>query len=249
MTTFPKTARKKLNAILGLFGFQLLRPNERTHIKSFQPFGHTLKEARKAGLSVGDYIDLKFQVPGATQSTIDRLTAFGIFGDKVHRVCEVGPGSGRYLEKVQRLCATSSYEIYETDQDWSDWLARTYNARAHDADGATLRETANGSIDLVHAHKVLVYLPFVATCQYFDEMVRVARNGGSIVFDIVSESCMGDDMIEKWIASRLYFPCMMPREFVVAFFARRHCSLRGSFHAPMMPGQSEYLVFVKDTGD
>lgn len=247
MTTFRKTARKMLNAILGLFGFQLLRPGERAHIKSFQPFGQTLKEARKAGLSVGDYIDLKFQVPGATQSTIERLTTFGIFGGKVQCVCEVGPGSGRYLEKVQRLCATSSYEIYETDKDWSDWLARTYHVKAHDADGATLRETATGSVDLVHAHKVFVYLPFVVTCQYFDEMIRVARRGGSIVFDIVSESCMGDDMIEKWIASKLYFPCMMPREFVVAFFARRQCSLRGSFHAPMMPGQSEYLVFVKGT--
>ena len=111
-----------------------------------------------------------------------------------------------------------------------------------------MRETASGSMDLVHAHKVLVYLPFVVTCQYFDEMIRVARRGGSIVFDIVSESCMGDDMIEKWIASGLYFPCMMPREFVVAFFARRQCSLRGSFHAPMMPGQSEYLVFCQGYG-
>ena len=247
MATLRKTARKMLNAILGLSGFQLVRPGEKSHIKSFQPFKRTLKEARKAGLSVGEYIDLKFQVPGATQSTIDRLATLGIFDRKVQCVCEVGPGSGRYLEKAQRLCAPCSYEIYETDQEWSDWLARSYHVKAHDADGTTLRDTATGSVDLVHAHKVFVYLPFVVTCRYFDEMIRVARPGGSIVFDIVSESCMDDDMLAKWIASELYFPCMIPREFVIAFFAKRQCSLKGSFFAPMMPGQSEYLLFFKGT--
>lgn len=247
MATLRKTARKTLNAILGLSGFQLVRPGERVHIKSFQPFRRTLKEARKAGLSVGDYIDLKFHVPGATQATIDHLVGFGILSPKIQSVCEIGPGTGRYLAKAQHLCAPCSYEIYETDNEWSDWLARTYHVTAHDADGTSLHDTASGSMGLVHAHKVFVYLPFVVTCQYFDEMIRVARSGGWIVFDIVSENCMPDTTIGKWIASRVYYPCMMPREFVIQFFARRQCSLRGSFFAPMMPGQSEYLVFVKGT--
>jgi hypothetical protein len=247
MATLRKTARKTLNSILGLYGLQILRPGEKVHIKSTQPFRLILKEARKANLSLADYIDGKFHVPGATQSTIDQLATFGVFGAQVRRICEVGPGSGRYLEKVQRLCAPCSYEIYETDQEWSDWLARSYRVTAHDANGTTLRDTATGSVDLVHAHKVFVYLHSVVTCQYFDEMIRVARPEGQIVFDIVSENCMDDPLLEKWIASRVYYPCMMPREFVIAFFARRHCSLRGSFFAPMRPGESEYLVFVKDT--
>jgi Methyltransferase domain len=245
MGTLRKTARRTITAALGFAGFELLRLGRTDYVKSFLPLRQTLKEAKRAGLTVGDYIDLKFQVPGATQSTIDQLTAFGIFNGKVEAVCEVGPGSGRYLEKVQRLCAPSSYEIYETSKEWSDWLARIYHVTAHDADGTSLRDTATGSVDLVHAHKVFVYLPFVVTYQYFDELIRIARTGGSIVFDIVSERCMVNDIVEKWIASKLYFPCMMPREFVIDFFARRQCSLRGSFFAPLIPGQSEYLVFVK----
>jgi hypothetical protein len=236
-----------LNATLGLYGFQLLRPGENAHIVSFQPFKQILKEAKKAGLTVGNYIDWKFHIPGATQSTIDQLARFGAFEGKVQRVCEVGPGSGRYLEQVQRLCAPSTYEIYETDQEWSDWLARTYHVTAHNADGTTLRDTATESVDLVHAHKVFVYLPFVVTCQYFDEMIRIARPGAQIVFDIVSENCMPDPILKKWIASCIYYPCIMPREFVIQLFATRQCSLQASFFAPMMPGQSEYLVFVKET--
>ncbi len=246
MARFRKAARKTFNSMLGLAGFQLLRPGERAHIKSFQPFRHTLKEALKAGLPVGSYIDAKFHVPGATQATIDQLAALGVFNGKVRSVCEIGPGSGRYLEKVERLCSPCSYHIYETDNEWSDWLARTYRVTPHDADGTSLRDTAGDSVDLIHAHKVFVYLPFVVTCGYFKEMIRVAHRGGQIVFDIVSENCMADAVVEKWIASGVYYPCIMPREFVIDFFTRRQCSLQSSFFAPMMPGQSEYLVFAKE---
>jgi hypothetical protein len=246
MARFRKAARKTLNKMLAPAGFQLLRPGEKPHIKSFQPFHHTRKEAMKAGLSVGDYIDVKFHVPGATQATIDQLEALGIFNEKVRSVCEIGPGSGRYLEKVQRLCAPCSYHIYETDHEWSDWLVQTYHVTPHDADGTSLRDTISESVNLIHAHKVFVYLPFVVTCGYLNEMIRVTRSGGRMVFDIVSENCMPDATVEKWIASGVYYPCMMPREFVIDFFAKRQCSLQSSFFAPMMPGYSEYLVFAKE---
>jgi hypothetical protein len=246
MNAFRQAAREKLNVLLGRAGFQLVRNGNRSHITSFQPLSRTLQEADRAGLSVGDYIDQKFQVPGATQSTIDQLAALGLLTKDVRTVCEIGPGSGRYLEKVQRLCAPRSYEIYETDKDWSDWLTRRYQVTAHAADGSTLQSTANDSIDLGHAHKVFVYLPFVVACQYFLELIRVARKGGWITFDVVSESCMSDAMIEKWIERKIYYPCMMPRSFVIDFFARRGCHLRASFFAPMVPGVSEYLVFAKD---
>lgn len=246
MATFQRAVRNRLNRLLGPTGFQLLRPSELAYVKSFQPCRRTLQEARKAGLSVGDYIDTKFHVPGATQTTIDQMADCDIFSRKISRVCEIGPGSGRYLEKILRLCAPDSYEIYETDSAWSEWLARTYNVVAHDADGITLRDTPSASVDLVHAHKVFVYLPFIVTCGYFDEMIRITKAGGQIVFDIVSENCMPDATMEKWIASKVYYPCIMPREFVVQFFAGRQCSLRSAFFAPMMPGESEYLVFVKE---
>ena len=77
-------------------------------------------------------------------------------------------------------------------------------------------------------------------------MIRIARPKGKIVFDIASDSCMNDPTLEKWIASGISYPCILPRKFVVDYFAKRNCFLRSSFFAPMVPGQSEYLVFVKD---
>jgi SAM-dependent methyltransferase len=231
--------------MLSSSGLELVRVGEKDHIKSYISFTQTIRAASEAGLSVGDYIDAKYHVPGATQTTIDDLTERGIFDDKIGSVCEIGPGSGRYLEKIQRLSTPCSYEIYETDKDWSDWLERKYHVVAHQADGTNLRDTATGSVDLVHAHKVFVYLPFIVTFQYFGEMIRVTRPGGKIVLDIVSENCMSDAIIDQWIASRAYSRCMIPRDFVIDFFARRQCFLQSSFLAPMLPGQSEYLIFAK----
>lgn len=237
---------KAVNSMLSVAGLELTRCSQRECVRSFLPFRQTLAEAAKARLSVGDYIDAKYQVPGATQATIDQLMRFGILSPKIQSVCEIGPGSGRYLEKTQRLCEPRSYETYETDQEWSDWLVRTYHVIAHKADGTTLRETPSESVDLIQAHKVFVYLPFIVTCQYFAEMIRVARPGGYIVFDIISEKCLPDATIEEWIADRIYARSMMPREFVVDFFARRQCALVQNFLSPNLPGQSEYLLLVKN---
>jgi hypothetical protein len=246
MPRFSFTVRQKLNTLLGYGGLQLVRAGEGNHIRSFIPCKRTVEEAGRARLSVGDYIDAKYHVPGATQATIDRLAELGVFSNTISSVCEIGPGSGRYVEKVRRLCAPRSYAIYETDKDWRDWLVRTYSVTAHEADGVSLRESAHGSVDLVHAHKVFVYLPFIVTFQYFEEMIRVARPGGRIVFDIVTERCLSDATIEQWIACHAYQRCMLPRDFVIQFFAKRQCTLRSSFLAPMLPGQSEYLVFTKE---
>jgi len=217
------------------------------YVKRYQPLKETLERARRAGLSVGDYIDATFQVPGATQATIDKLAAAGILGTDVRSVCEIGPGSGRYLERIMRRCPVSKYEIYETDGTWSEWLSDTFGVTARNADGVSLVETADCSIDLVHAHKVFVYLPSIVICRYFAEMIRVARAGGKIVFDCMSEACMADTVLEKWIAAGVYYPCMLSREFVVKYFERRGCRLLTSFFAPMLPGESEYLVFEKIT--
>jgi hypothetical protein len=246
MGKFRKTVRKTLNTALGVTGFQLRRVGERVHVIPFQPFSRTLRAAKEAGLSVGDYIDQKFHLPGATQGTIDQLVKLDVIRPGIQTVCEIGPGSGRYLEKVRKICRPSSYEIYETDQEWADWLMQSYDVLARSADGTTLRETPDESVDLIHAHKVFVYLPFVVTCGYLKEMVRVTRSGGRMVFDVVSEGCMPDATLEKWITSGIYYPCIMPRDFVISFFQMRKCSLQSSFFAPMLPGQSEYLVFVKD---
>jgi SAM-dependent methyltransferase len=245
MATIRRTIQKGINTILIPAGYELLPRFKRDFVRSYQPLRETLKEASKAGLSIGDYLDKKFQLPGVTQSTIDQLASYGILNSEIKRVCEIGPGSGRYLEKVQRLCSPSSYEVYETDPQWDDYVVRMYHVTSREADGTSLRHTADDSVDLVHAHRVFPYLPFIAQCRYFMEMIRITRPGGWIVFDTVTEACMTEDLLEKWIRDQRYDPCMMPRKYVEDLFSRRQCSLRWSFFIHFRPGQTEYLVFSK----
>lgn len=246
MGTLRRTVYKSLNAAIGPFGLELIPIGKPAYLRSFLPLKRTLRNAKEAGLSLCDYIDAKHQVPGATEATINQLKGLDVLSSRTRNVCEIGPGSGRYLEKVLASCAPAKYDIYETAREWSDWLARTYSVRACEADGQSLRQTEDASMDLVHAHKVFVYIPSVVTFRYLNEMIRVSQTGGYIVFDIVSQSCMDDLTITKWNAGQSNYITMMPKEVVIGFFAKRHCSLLSCFHAPLVPGSSEYLVFCKN---
>lgn len=248
MATWKSKVRSSINHLLSPAGYELVRYGQRDYAKPFLPFWPTLKKASKAKMSVGEYIDATYQRPGATQANIDKLVELGILTNKVRNICEIGPGSGRYLEKVMRICTPETYEIYETASAWSDWLAKEHRVMAHKPDGKTLGQTKSDSVDLVHAHGVFIYVPFLVSWQYFAEMIRVARPGGHIVFDIFTPACFPDSMIEKYISVGIYDRSMIPAEFAVDYFARRQCSLLHTFFGTMVPGQTQYHIFVKNGG-
>ncbi len=94
--------------------------------------------------------------------------------------------------------APRCYEIYETAKDWLPHLSQLPNIVVRDCDGHTLSQTRDASVDLVHAHKVFVYLEFYATAGYLKEMARVVRPGGTVAFDIVTEGCLDDETVGTW---------------------------------------------------
>jgi SAM-dependent methyltransferase len=248
--TLLHSLRRTLNKILYRIDFELVRRSEidaensaGQAIRSFLPLHETLAGARAAGLSVADYVDSKHQRVGATQETINRMTELGIFSRRIERICEIGAGSGRYLEKTIQVCHPSYYEIYETARDWSGWLKKTYNVTAHDADGVSLKETPSHSIDLVVAHKVFVYLPFLVACRYFGEMCRVVRPGGRVLFDAVTEDCMDKETLERWLSSGASYPTILPKQYIIDLFEERGCKLEHTFPAYLKPGRALYLVF------
>ena len=85
-----------------------------------------LAGAESAGMSLGDYIDMRSNVPGTTGATIDKMTELGVFFGKIDNVCEIDPGSGRYLEMVIDACRPEHHEIHETSNDWREWLVEKY---------------------------------------------------------------------------------------------------------------------------
>jgi hypothetical protein len=111
------------------------------------------------------------------------------------------------------------------------------------SDGRTLASTATASVDLLHAQKVFVYLDFATMVGYFSEMIRVARPGGVIAFDIVSERCLDDEILEMWVnvGHTLHRP--IPREWVVDYFRRRDVTFIGDHRAILSGGKSDLLVF------
>ena len=241
---------KKINFFLGLLKLKLIRLRPYTDYRDYIPFERTIVGAKEAGLSVGDYIDLKHNKPGATQDTIERLDALKVFEGNIERVCEIGPGSGRYLEKVIKKCSPDYYEIYETAKVWEKWLVEQYQLKAQPTDGKSLASTPSESIDLVQAHKVLSGQPSLVLCRYLQEMARVTRTGGKIVFDIVTEECFDEETLKNWLdTGRGYqhYPCLVPKQFAINLLERHGCNFVGSFFVPMKPGKTECMVFVKKT--
>ena len=165
--------------------------------------------------------------------------------DKCETVCEIGPGSGRYAEEVIEALHPDTYEIYETARDWLPYLGKLPNAVIRDCDGHTLSQTRSSSVDLVHAQKVFVYLQFYATAGYLEEMARVVSPGGAVAFDIITEACLDDKIIEAW-TKRGTFYRPISRVWAVEFLQRRGLTLRGSYFAPLPPGTTELLVFRRD---
>lgn len=233
-----------VNQVLSLAGVELIRKDK--EFQDYIPLKKTLADAEQAGMPLGDYIDMRFNVPGTTQKTIDKMAELGVFSGKVDRVCEIGPGSGRYLAKVVELCKPGYYEIYETSKDWREWLAQKYGVVSQNTDGASLSSTPSQSLDLVHTHKVLYGNPIITIGRYLLEMARVVKDGGYAVFDLVTEDCLADELLDKWISSGVdHAHSMTSKQFAIDFFTRRGFQYLGGFIVPMEPGVTEYFVFKK----
>jgi hypothetical protein len=218
-------------------------------VANFIPFKETMEKARTAGMSIGDYVDTVMNgVPDMTRNTINNMKSLGVFSKPMGTVVEIGPGTGRYLEKTLKAARSSRYEIYETAAPWSAYLVKEYSVTAQPTNGYALTHTADGSADMVQAHKVFSGVPFMATCCYWHEMSRVIGPGGWAVFDVVTERCLAGDTLRIWAESGIRngsYPSVMPREVAVSFFIGKGFTLAGSFIVPMPPGTTELLVFKR----
>lgn len=212
-------------------------------ISAFLSADETIAEATREGLSVCDYIDLHHARPGATADTVAAMLKIGGLSEPVARVCEIGPGTGRYAEKVIAALHPEVYEIYETAFDWLRHLRKLPNVAIRPADGHSLASTESGSCDLVHAQKVFVYIPFITTAGYLREMARVVRPGGIVAFDVITENCLTDETVDGWLKSDATLFIPTPRSWVIEFLAKLGLTLEGSVIEPLPNGSTELLVF------
>lgn len=235
--------RDSINTLLRPVGVQVVRGwTTDPAIKTFLSARKTIAAANRAGLSVGDYIDREHAEAGTTDAAVDTMLTLAELPERLSRVCEIGPGSGRYAEKVIERVRPDVYEAYETARDWWPHLAQLPGLVNRACDGHTLGETATESVDLVHAQKVFVYIPFATTVGYLMEMARVVRPGGAVAFDIVSEDCLDEATIDSWVTrGTIFLPT--PRQWLLDFLAGRGLTFLGNAFLPMTGGRTELLVF------
>jgi hypothetical protein len=67
-------------------------------------------------------------------------------------------------------------------------------------------------------------------CRYFEEMARVVRSGGKVVFDIVTEECMDDETLKDWRktgAGYQHYPALMCKRLFVNIYEGGDTLARG----------------------
>jgi len=240
-----KIIQNIINSILGLLKLRLIKSS---HLNNSNNQGYisaqeTVKNAHNEGLSVCDYVEKIWDQVGETQKVIDNMEKFGSFDKVSPVVCEIGAGTGRYMEKVIEKCAPAKYESYETATDWAEWLSTEYPIISQSNDGFSLSSTKDNSIDLFHVHGVFVYLPFFDSLRYFKEIDRVAKKNAIIVFDCMTENCLDNKTLNKWLESEYNYPQILPEKYVFDFFQSGKYKLIGNFFTPYGQGKSKYFVF------
>jgi hypothetical protein len=115
-------------------------------------------------------------------------------------------------------------------------------------DGRTLSQTPDGSIDLVHAHKVFVYTQFCITAGYLEEMARVVRPGRRRGLRHRNRGMPGRRDGPRVGSGRLVLPSYPQGMGGHEFMRRRGLAIRGSHFSPLPPGTTELLVFRRDSG-
>lgn len=244
--------KKIINLILGLFNLRLIKTTQLKNISSdlgYISAKETVQSAQNDGLSVCDYVEKIWNQVGETKKVIDKMEKLGVFENTNPTVCEIGAGTGRYMEKVIEKCNPERYESYETAQDWSDWLEKNYNIISLETDGHSLKNTKDKSIDIIHSHGVFVYLPFFDSLQYFKEIDRVTSTNSYIIFDCITEDCLDNKSLNKWLNSDYNFPRIMPEKFVFDFFPSNKYKLIENFFTPYGQGKSKYFVFKRTNFD
>lgn len=201
--------------------------------------------AAKAGLPIGDYLDSADATPHLSAQTVDLIIQSTDLPATGARVCEVGPGAGRFARHVLERLDPSWYEVYETARDWRAVLRQSYpDIVIREADGHSLGSTPDRSIDLAHAHRLFTRAEFSVTAGYLDEMARVVRPGGAIAFDIVTEACLDEATVMGWVQQGTSLR-PVPRDWAIELMARRGLLLAASKLAPLPDGTIELLVFVR----
>jgi SAM-dependent methyltransferase len=240
---FFAATKKVVKRIALRCGLKIERARRSGSTNGYIPAVETEAAAKKAGLSILDYVEYLWNEKGLTRYEVERIVSVCRSPESI---LEIGPGTGRYIELLLQHYKPVRYEVYETALDWADYLKRTYPYLTHhEADGFSLSHTKDASIDLAQAHGVFDCVPFLTTYRYLLEIDRVTRPGAYVVFDVITERCMDEASIAKWLSSEHRYPVVIPTSLIEDFFVQRSFRLVDRFVVKYGEGLADYFIFTK----
>ena len=142
MKELAKSVVRKFLSQKGLAVIRVGDKNSNQPSLQYIAAGQIVSAAERERLSVCDYVENLWGQQGGTQQVIDRMASCGVFEAENPVVLEIGPGTGRYLEKILTKLKPARYEIYESCTRLAEWLQSRYPVVLHEADGASLKQTA-----------------------------------------------------------------------------------------------------------
>lgn len=169
-------------------------------------FPYLVEQARLRGMDVNDYQEtLDGWEPAASrfEALLGRHLQAG------SRVCEIGPGTGRWSRHVAARIPGGELHLV----DHSPWLCdflRGYFAtepriRVNLNDGVHLGALEDGSLDLVFSVGSFVAMNLGVIMRYAQEIRRALRGGGVAVLDYIDVAQPeGWDWLERHCASAEY---------------------------------------------
>jgi hypothetical protein len=244
--TIKAASVRILNRLLRPFGAEIVRHRAtHPHIRPYVNAKQIQAGAKRASIDVFRYVEQISPNGGVPREVIDRLEASGVLRD-ASTILEIGTGAGRFAHEVLERAHPTRYESYEPDEGWSDWLRQSLGILSQPSDGYSLSSTTSASVDLVMAHGVFLYLPFLTALRYFAEIGRVTHGGSYVAFDIYSSDCFDEHSLATWLESDQTWPVILPKDFVVELFSARGFVLVEEFFS-RLPLRTHYLVFRRSS--
>ena len=205
----------------------------------------TVQAAQDADLTICEFVERLWDQYGQTKLILNRAAKHIDFSE-VNTVCEIGPGTGRYIKKtIERMGKVDNYTIYEIDKDWANWLETEYSISKREANGIDLQDEENTSIDFCQAHGVFVSLSMYNVLIYLKEMMRVTKSGGYLLFDYFDETSFSNNVGQIIIDNSIDYPSIIPSGIIRNFLLENNCEIITEFNNKYGKGESKYILAQK----
>lgn len=213
----------------------------------------TVEAAKLCRLTINDYLEQNENTPlkiGHRTRILEHMKKYSLLDIQGKNVLEIGSGTARFLEKIIQ-CEPNIYVVYETDEAWSAYTQKTYGAEekirliVNVANGSNLNKTRNETMDVVYAHGVFVYLPFVTAVGYLKEISRVCKSGGLVCLDWYYDTDWNMEIIEANEHFGNRWPVVVSRNLIEQCYEELGFVVIGEFTEIYSCSFSRYVILRK----